>query len=528
MTDRLRDFIERYFVFVLLFLSALLFFLNLQSRDFWAPDEGDFALIVKELKNNPVVPHLNNIPYGEKPPLFYYLTYLSKGIFFFLKDEVSLRLVSGISALSFVLFFFITLSRYRDKGHAIFSALILISSPLFYWQARYLQVDMVFSVFICLSLLFFFKYYRESVVLFYYLFYIFLGLAFMTKGPLTLALVCPVAITMSISKKKLRLIMTKHTIAGIIIFLAIALPWYVMIYLKEGLPFLYENIIRQNILRFFDAWSHKRPFYYYLTTLPLDFFPWSLFLPFGIYYAIKNIRHDDLMGFFIIWFFWMFIFLSLSSGKISKYMLPALPAAAFMVASTIKKDQGVYNTLVFYLISLIFLILGGLLFVFKVDTYTDFKYVRICLGCICVLTSLFMFFFAKGRRLSLAFFTLFSGIAVVFLIANISVYEKVNKYKSPKPISEKIKSLTSNGTPWVYYGSIRGVYVYYADNFAIHIDDHKEDDLAALRDKNNAFFILTRKRDVDDVKRVLKDVSVISEYNIGDTQMVILEYKNKG
>lgn len=519
---------KRNFGFILMGLCALLFFLNLQSRDFWAPDEGDFALIVKELKNDPIVPHLNNAPYGEKPPLFYYLAYLSKTIFFFFKDEVSLRLVSGISALLTALFLFVTISRYGDKTHAISSSLILISSPLFYWQARYLQVDMVFSMFICLSLLFFYWYYRESGIIFYYLFFIFLGLAFMTKGPLALALACPVAFFVSISWGKLRLFRTKHTIGGIIVFLAIVLPWYVMIYLKEGIPFLYENIIRQNFLRFFDAWSHNRPFYYYFTTFPIDFFPWSLFLPFGIYYTFKNIRENSITGLSIIWFVWMFIFLSISSGKISKYMLVLLPAAATMVASGIKKETHTYNAVVFYILSLVLLILGGMLFILRIYHYIEFRNVRIWIGLISISFAIPLFFFTKARRMLYGFFTLFLWITSVYITANISVYEKVNPYKSPKPISEKIKSLTATGKPWVYYGSIRGVYVYYADSFAIHIDEHKVDDLAALKDKHKEMIILTRKRDADDVNRALKKVNVISEHKIGDTQMVILGYKNKG
>ncbi|HNS15108.1 MAG TPA: hypothetical protein PKM08_07225, partial [Syntrophorhabdaceae bacterium] len=67
-------------------ISAILFLYNAGSRDFWAPDEGDFAQIVKELDGNFIVPHLNGKPYGEKPPLFYYLNYLSAKVFSPLTD----------------------------------------------------------------------------------------------------------------------------------------------------------------------------------------------------------------------------------------------------------------------------------------------------------------------------------------------------------------------------------------------------------------------------------------------------------
>ncbi|MCX8110359.1 MAG: glycosyltransferase family 39 protein [Syntrophorhabdaceae bacterium] len=527
MFSKIKEIDDRYLIAVLLCTCALVFFINLQSRDFWAPDEGDFAQIVKELNNDFIVPHLNNIPYGEKPPLFYYLAYLFKVLFFFFRDEVSLRLVSGIWALILVFFFFITIKKYEGKVHGFISCIILVTSPLFYWQARYLQVDMVFSVFVALSLIFFYWYIKGSRTIFYYLFFLAIGLAFMTKGPLTLALVCPVILFTLILKKDLRPIKSIHTVSGAFLFIAIIMPWYLLVYMKEGLPFLYENILRQNFLRFFDAWSHKRPFYYYFTTLPLDFFPWSLFLPLGIYNAFKNIRKDDLMRYSLIWFLWMFVFLSMSSGKISKYMLPLLPASAYMVASVIQKEDNLYNKLVSLFISLAFFVLGVLLFVFRKDAYTELAGVRVFLGCVCILTSLTMFFFIKTKRIVYSFFVLASGIIIVYLIANIAVYEKVNIYKSPRPISEKIKSLTEKGIPWVYYGSIRGVYVYYADRFATHINEHDTEGLAVFKDKNREFFILTRKRDLDEADKALGGVKIVYEHRVGDTQMVILQYKRQ-
>ncbi len=527
MFNRLKKIDDRYLIFILISTCAVLFFINLSSRDFWAPDEGDFAQIVKELKTDFIVPHLNNIPYGEKPPLFYYLAYLFKGLFFFFRDEVSLRLVSGVAALMFVLSFFLAIKRHGDKAHGLLSCLILVTSPLFYWQARYLQVDMLFSVFVCLSLLFFYWYLKNSGTAFYYLFFISLGLAFMTKGPLGLALVCPVIIMTLIFERDLSAIKTIHTISGFFLFLAIILPWYIIIYLREGLPFLYENIIRQNILRFFDAWSHNRPFYYYFTTLPLDFFPWSLFLPLGLYYAFKNLKQDSLMRFFLIWFVWMFVFLSMSSGKISKYMLPALPACAFMVASAIKKEDNLYNKLVSIFISVVFLALGGLLFIFRKEVYAEFSGVRASLGGLCILISLTMLFFIKTKRMIYSYLVLMAGVIIVYFIANIAVYEKVNIYKSPRPISEKIKSLTAFNIPWVYYGSIRGVYVYYADRFATHINEHDTEGLKTFKDKNREFFVLTRKRDLDEAEKTLGGATVIYEQRIGDTPMVILHYKGQ-
>ena len=164
-------------------ICSVLFFLNPQSRDFWAPDEGDFAQIARELPDNPVVPHLNGKPYGEKPPLFYYITFLSKIVFRSTSDEVSLRFPSGLFALLGIIFFFVTIRKFFDHHKALLAACILLSTPLYYWQARYLQVDMVFSVFVSSCLLFFFWFYNTRKEYLIYLSFLFLAFAFLTKGP---------------------------------------------------------------------------------------------------------------------------------------------------------------------------------------------------------------------------------------------------------------------------------------------------------------------------------------------------------
>ena len=283
-------------------LCVSLFLCNLGARDFWAPDEGDFAEIVTELKNDLAVPHLNGTPYGEKPPLFYYITYASKNILFFTKDEVSMRFSTAVFAIAGVIFFLFTTWKFFDSKNAMFSSLILLSTPLYYWQARYLQVDMIFSVFVAGSLLSFFWFYHTGRKGFFYLFFLLTGFAFMTKGPLSAILIFPVVLAFLLIEKRFRTIRVRDIVIGIAILIAAILPWYLMIYLKEGMPYLYENIIRQNFVRFFDAWSHKRPIYYYFTTLPLDFFPWSLFLPLGIYTCISRFKEDHRIRFFLIWF----------------------------------------------------------------------------------------------------------------------------------------------------------------------------------------------------------------------------------
>jgi len=504
-------------------ICSILFFFNLQVRDFWAPDEGDFAQIVRELSENPVVPHLNGKPYGEKPPLYYYIIYASKTLLRFVEDEVSLRFPSGLYALLAALFLFATIRRFFDHRRAILSACILISTPLYYWQARYLQVDMVFSVFVSSCLLLFFWFYKTRRDYLIYFSFASLGLAFLVKGPLAVALIVPVVFAFLFAEKSFRVITIGKLATGILICGAVILPWYVAVYLKEGAPYLYENVVRQNFVRFFDAWSHNRPFYYYFKTLPLDFFPWSLFLPFGLFLALKRFTIDAGLKYFLIWFVWMFFFLSLSSGKISKYMLPALPAISVITSLAFGEEQSRYNKTIHVFLIIFFVVGSIVLFFVKKDLYPEFYRYRVALGGLCGALSVGLLCL-RGRQITYIFVAIFSFLVITYTVGNAGIYEKWNHFKSPKYLANTIKPYVEDGSPWVYYGSMRGVYIYYVGRKAIHIDEHDVEGLHRIGKQLTSFHILTKKRDIKEVYKALEKVDVVFEEKTNDSPMVFLHY----
>jgi 4-amino-4-deoxy-L-arabinose transferase-like glycosyltransferase len=515
-------------IIFIIIASLLLFFTNLGGRDFWAPDEGDFAEIVKELDNDPVVPHLNNTPYGEKPPLFYYAAFAFAKVFRCLPAETSMRLSSACAALITLIALFLITRAAFGSSRSLVSVIVLGLTPLFYWQARYLQVDMTFSAALVLALLAFFRFMENGRTGWYYAFFIMLALAFMAKGPLAGVLAVPVIILYLISEKKLSVIVTRHTVFGILVFLAVILPWYCAVYLKEGYPYLYENILRQNFLRFFEAWSHKRPFYYYFTTLPLDFFPWTLFLPLGLYTAFKTWKTDKKTRFFLLWFLWFFFFFSLSSGKISKYMLPVLPALAVIVSGPMVEWDRLYNRIAFSVAAVLFLGLGTALFVYAPDQYREFMPERIIIGIAAICTCILIFAAVKFSSARKAFVLVAIFLGLAYMIGNISIYQKFNRYKSPRPVAEKVRSLAGDTIPWVYYGSMRGVYVYYVGRFAVHIDEHDVKGLRGYAAREGEFYLLTRKRDAPEVTNTLPGAVLRSRDTIGDTEMVIFQITKKG
>src|SRR2546428_6859373 len=89
-------------VHILLALSLLLFFVKL-GLPFLDPDEGLYATIAHEMlsRGDWIIPHMNGLPYLEKPPLYFWLTALTFQLFG--PSEWATRLWSAMSALGTVL-----------------------------------------------------------------------------------------------------------------------------------------------------------------------------------------------------------------------------------------------------------------------------------------------------------------------------------------------------------------------------------------------------------------------------------------
>jgi len=120
----------------------------------------------------------------QKPILFYWLVALSFKIFGV--NIFSGRLPSVIFAVAGILlvYYFATILFHNYQG-ALFSALVLLSSSLYYLNARAARTDTVFTFLITLSMLFFAKgFFEERSGRWYYILsFMAMGLATMTKGP---------------------------------------------------------------------------------------------------------------------------------------------------------------------------------------------------------------------------------------------------------------------------------------------------------------------------------------------------------
>jgi 4-amino-4-deoxy-L-arabinose transferase-like glycosyltransferase len=118
-----------------------------------------------------------------------------------------------------------------------------------------------------------------------------------------------------------------------LVSIAVYLPWFIACARAMGSEnFLYE-LYAQNFARFVAAdRGHGKPIHYYLVNIWGDLAPWSLLLPFALWWVYRGrARRDRHVQLLLWWFGAFFVFLSLAATKRQLYLVPAYPAIAVLL-----------------------------------------------------------------------------------------------------------------------------------------------------------------------------------------------------
>ncbi|GLH66773.1 hypothetical protein GETHED_11370 [Geothrix edaphica] len=344
-------------------LFALLLVAVLPVRDLWAPDEPDFAQCVKEmrLRGDWLLPYLNGVPYSEKPILYYWVMKASSVLFDTLTGGLgftqgvaawALRLPSVIAAVAFLSAFRRWAVRFLAPGTAEPAALILATTPLWFWQGQFIQIDMLFAALLAWSWLAWLGGYlllREHGPelapgehrRWFLKAYFWLALAFLAKGPLAPVLSVLVLVAFLVWQRDLAVLRRAGIVAGLCLTLLLVAPWYVAAGLKGGAHYAYELIIFQNFERATKAWDHIQPWWRYFEYSLGDFFPWVLLVPALALHLRRERRLDEAAPRFLLAAFVVpFAFLSAVQSKQGKYLLMSYPFLALLLGDLFRRMEG--------------------------------------------------------------------------------------------------------------------------------------------------------------------------------------------
>lgn len=288
-------------------------------------DEGFYAAVAGEMvrTGDYLTPRYAGLPFFEKPPLLYW------AMSFFLRlgfDPVlAVRLPSIFAAVGTLLLVGYQASR---RGSGAFAVIGLGLTPLFLGLGHMAFTDMLLTFCLCATFLLFWRSVTTEAEWLRVPAAALLGLATLTKGPVAGALFVLVAGITFATQPQLRDRFRKHWVEAILVYVAVAAPWYWLVYRKHGGAFFQEFILRQNLGRFQGGdTAHAFPFYFYIPVLIVGFYPWSLFLP---SFAART-RGEPLFRFCWSWFWVVFGLFSLSGTKLPSYILPLFPPLAMML-----------------------------------------------------------------------------------------------------------------------------------------------------------------------------------------------------
>ncbi|SHM38420.1 4-amino-4-deoxy-L-arabinose transferase [Duganella sacchari] len=327
-------------IWSLLAAFVLVWLYVLGVRTLVPPDEGRYAEMAREMwaSGDWITTRLNGIKYFEKPPLQTWMNALSFAAFGL--GEWQARLWTGLCGLGGV--FLTGYAGHRVFGaRAGFYAALALGSSLFWVACGQIDsLDMGLSgmttIVLCAVLIAQHDGATERERRNWMLVcWAGMALAVLAKGLIGLVLPGAVLVLYTALSRDLAIWKRLHLVKGLLLFFAIATPWFVLVGLKnpEQPHFFF---IHEHWERFFLKTHHREgAWYYFLVLLIPGIMPWLGVLPQAMFHGI---RREPGVAFqpkllLLIWAVFITFFFSYSSSKLPGYILPIYPALALLIAT---------------------------------------------------------------------------------------------------------------------------------------------------------------------------------------------------
>jgi len=334
--------------FILIAFAATLFLSDIWVYKEFVRAESYFALGARSMveRNQWLTPHAPDELQLNKPPLTYWLIGASYKLFG--ASYGAARLPSVLAAMGVLaVVYLLGTWRYGNRAGLI-SVVTLASSYLFVSFARMAMSDMlltfcVTAAFACYIAALTEQTPRSRKLVF--VGYVALALGVLTKGPVALALVAiPIGLELIVRRDRANF-KRLQILPGLVVVLAIAAPYFFLVYARVGLGPLRFFFLGENLQRFTGQIyeSGGRPFWYELAAFFSDFAPWSLLLILAAWFDWRRAERErtsrGVTRILYLWLVYTVILFSLASFKRDYYLLPAMPAAALIVGPLIANAE---------------------------------------------------------------------------------------------------------------------------------------------------------------------------------------------
>ncbi len=489
----------------LFFLAAsLLYFSALGVMPLLEPDEGRYAEIPREMiaSGDFVTPRLNGVVYLEKPPLYYWGVAASMAAFG--QNEFGARFFTAAVSVAGILLTYWMGAALAGPRTGLYSAIVLSTTFYTYVIGRLNTLDMTLTVLLALSI---FPGYlvssgrtgRRSVLV---LSYAAAGLAFLTKGLVGVVFPLAVLILWALASRRPRAIGKVFSPLGVLLFLAIVLPWTVLVQ-RANPDFLWFFFVHEQFLRYLTKIHHHyQPVWFFLPVLFLGFFPWIAFLH-RVARSVRGARgtflpREDLV-FLLSWSLFILVFFSLSDSKLVTYIAPMFPPLAVLFGRGLEmwadREDGTVRCR--FPLALSAILAGVLLFFpsFSRHAVAPAAWARACAVSVVFLLlwgamPLFLRRLGAERVILLSFLLL----ALFLTSLNRPAARYLGDYKSVKRLSMSLLQDLRPGDALAQYGTFRQGLDFYTRRRSILVDEVGELQFGAQRAKDRAQWFLSDAR----------------------------------
>jgi 4-amino-4-deoxy-L-arabinose transferase-like glycosyltransferase len=312
----------------------------------WDRDEPRYAGCTREMRvsGDWIHPTFNAEPRYHKPVLIYWLMLAGTAIGG--DNPFGARLASAVAGTGTVLLVWAWGRRMLGDRAGRMAALVLATAPIMVAESKLATTDATLTFFVVGCQFALWELSREPSRRAAGVFWLFLGLAILTKSPAGPILIAASAIASWWWGGSTAYLRRLHWRWGPLVALAIVAPWNIAILLRSDGAY-YNVAVGYHIVRRATTGIEEHGGFpgYYLATGLLIFCPWSALLPAALAAAWAKRRETPLAGFLIGWVIGPLVLLECVRTKLIHYYLPAVPAAALLVGWLVARltdhDSGV-------------------------------------------------------------------------------------------------------------------------------------------------------------------------------------------
>ena len=443
--------------FLLTCVCAFFFFFGLSFFGLIGADEPRYAQIAREMlaRHDWITPTLGAQPWLEKPVLYYWEAMLSYSILGV--SDWAARVPSAVDATLLVLAIYFFLRKFAE-GSELDGALMTASAAGIVGFARAASTDMPLAAMFGIAMLAWYAWYESGEQKYLAVYYVFIALGALAKGPVAPFLAAVIILLFVVVKREWIVVARTLWIPGILLFCAVALPWYIAVQLRNP-QFFREFILQHNLARFStNLYHHQQPFWYYIPVLLLGLIPWTVFAVAALINAFKQCwknraeldAQSSLDLFLALWLIFPLVFFSLSQSKLPGYIIPAIPAGTVLLARYVNRrasERSIMTILLHAIVAAVPILPALLLQYLLVQHHLPWGEATIISIIVALLiTSGMLFTLLRSGLVWLRFVTLIPAVLVVGIVLRIGA-PALDAKLSARPVANEIAHLDGKHLP---------------------------------------------------------------------------------